>query len=716
MSELLKVPNTKNEEKKDFFQEVVEQTNAIGKEISYALNSLIKSNQTNKTLSTTAKIEASRLGDSGRGFLVVSHSIDELSTKTAKVIEKMRSESVEEIEKLSSEIKNKSLIINGNRLVNLALTNIRLVDRSLFERAADIRWWATDDTIVESLSNNDENIDVKTRLTTMLKSYSVYYDLILCDVSGNYKASGKNQSGMLRQNFSEEKWFKNAMDTKDGTEYGLQKVENSPIINKNHTLMYSCKVHENGDPRCKVIGVLASVFTWEEFIQRIVNETALVDEEKVRTRVMLCNDDGNIVGDTHNKILQEPLDITGQTELFRKEKEFIFEKVNKKLHLIAHALSPGFEGYKSSQLHSIIIQDLDTKCFDVKGNLSNDNDDSLDSITGLVEILSDETKKAIKEINKINDQTQILSLNAAIEAARVGDKGKAFGVISGFMAELSELTANITNSMYSKTKEKITNLNEFLQTNFRQINGDRLANLSLTNIDLIDRALFERAADVRWWATDNSLVHALSEKTEDSTEFLSKRLGVILQYYTVYEDLMVFDNAGNIITSGSNSNILGNSVADSNWFKNVKKTTSGKQFSFDLIKTKHDGEEKIRLVFSCKVHKCGKNYEESIGVLAIVFKWEQFAKTIFDETPLNDSEKKNTSLIITDENGDFLAHIDRNNGKVKKENLLPLLQETKNFELISNNESTWLTGHAASVGYEEFSTKWHGLIVQPETK
>ncbi len=60
------------------------------------------------------------------------------------------------------------------------------------------------------------------------------------------------------------------------------------------------------------------------------------------------------------------------------------------------------------------------------------------------------------------------------------------------------------------------------------------------------------------------------------------------------------------------------------------------------------------------------------GALAVVFKWKHFAETIFNETPLNDSEKKNTRLFIADGNGDFLALIDKNSGKITKKELLPL--------------------------------------------
>ena len=718
MSKILQVPNTENQKnKKDFFTQVVEQTNAIGNEINHALKSIKATNKETHMLSTTAKIEANRTGDVGRNFLIVSNSIDELSTKTDEVIDKMKNETIHGIEKLATVIENKSVSIKGNRLANLALTNIRLVDRSLFERAADIRWWATDGILVKSLSNdnNEGYVEAENRLAEILKSYSVYYDLILCDVSGNCKATGESKFGLSGRVLNDKTWFKTSMDTENGTEYGFQTVHLSPSIN-DYTVVFSCKVHEDGDPQRKVIGVLAAVFKWKEFAQRIVHETALTEEEKLKTRILLCDDSGNVLADSQEKILQERLNFRGKIDLFEKEKGFTIEKKNDKIQLISHALSPGFEGYTSKEWHSLIIQDLEMKSCDTKSINSKDNDDSLDSVEELVVNLAEETQKATEEINKINDQTQVLSLNAAIEAAKVGDEGKAFGVISGFMGDLSRNTADITNSMQSKTQEKITRLNEFLLTNSRQIKGDKLANLSLTNVDLIDRALYERTADVRWWATDQSLVKSLELKTEESKNFLITRLRTILQYYTVYEDLIVADNDGTVIANGSDSNVLGSHVADSNWFQSVKKTTSGEEYSFDLLKTKEDRKEKIRLVFSCKIHKHGEISREVIGVLAIVFKWEQFAETIFKETPLNDSEKRNTSLFITDGKGDFLAQIDRNDGKITKEDLLPLFKETKNFDLISKDESTLLSGHASSVGYEGFSTGWHALIVQPEVK
>ena len=410
----------------------MEQTNSIGGEIQEALRLIKGANNRASMLSTTAKIESNRLGDVGRDFLVVSNSIDELSTKTDAAIEKMKVETVEGIEKLGLAIEDKALSINGNRLANLALSNIRIVDRCLFERAADIRWWATDEILVQSLIQNDSFSEASKRLENILDAYSVYYDLLLCDTSGDCVASANSKHDLSEVNFKNKSWFNDALETKNGSEYSFQTVHYSPTI-QDHTVTYSCKVHEDADPEKPVIGVLGAVFKWREFAQRIVNETKLTEDEKGKTRVLICDDQGNILADTKEKILKENFSFVGRKKLFEKNIGFISQVRNKHIQLISHALSPGFEGYCSTEWHSIIILDTGIKSSNIKSDKENNADDSLDSITGLVVNLDDETQKAIGEINKINDQTQILSLNAAIEAARVGEAGRGFGVISGFM-------------------------------------------------------------------------------------------------------------------------------------------------------------------------------------------------------------------------------------------------------------------------------------------
>ena len=172
---------------------------------------------------------------------------------------------------------------------------------------------------------------------------------------------------------------------------------------------------------------------------------------------------------------------------------------------------------------------------------------TLESVAELAELLASKTETAINEIMEINDKTHVLAINALIEASRAGEKGRAFSVVAEEMSKLSTNVSDITEKMRHESRDAITDLGNIIKIQATNVRGTRLSDLALVNIDLIDRNLYERSCDIRWWARDSSVVSALSTITQENYDFTSMRLGVILNAYTVYFDLVLCDLEGNVI-------------------------------------------------------------------------------------------------------------------------------------------------------------------------
>jgi hypothetical protein len=337
----------------------VEFTDLIAEKLDTAIDKVDNINHKTHVLSVNASIEAARAGTYGRPFGIVATNMSELSEETSKITEKMRNDT-KEILQVGTLIKTQSKDFRGKRLTDLALVNIDLIDRNLYERTADVRWWATDGSVVGALTNKTrESYEFVTkRLGVILQAYTVYYDLVLADVNGNIIANGNPQKfSSVNANVADSSWFTSAMRTKNGGEFGFQTVHHSPLVSNNLALIYSCAVRENGDTKGNIIGTLGVIFKWESLSQTVIQHTPIDEEEKKNTRICIVDDDGVILADSDNKILKDKFVFDKKTSLFSEKKNYMFTEYGGMDTCIAHALSPGFEGY-STGWHSLIIQKL----------------------------------------------------------------------------------------------------------------------------------------------------------------------------------------------------------------------------------------------------------------------------------------------------------------------------------------------------------------------
>jgi len=320
------------------------------------------------------------------------------------------------------------------------------------------------------------------------------------------------------------------------------------------------------------------------------------------------------------------------------------------------------------------------------------------------------------EIDQINLQTRLLSFNAQIEAARAGSAGVSFAVVGQEMVSLSHRTAEAASRLRTESQElvgQLTGISKRLSTDVR---GTRLADLALTNIDLIDRNLYERSCDCRWWATDAAMVDALATPSAAASQHASERLAVILKAYTVYFDIVLADKQGRVIANGRPERYksAGTRHADAAWFKHALATASGDEFGFQ---TAHHsplaGGERV-LVYSCKVRRGGNATAEVLGVLGVVFRWDALADTIVRNTPVDAADKATTRACIVSADGTLLAD---SAGQALKQTLtLPnqaqLFSLAKGFRHIEFNGRPTLVGVAKSPGFETYATGWHSVILQ----
>lgn len=325
---------------------------------------------------------------------------------------------------------------------------------------------------------------------------------------------------------------------------------------------------------------------------------------------------------------------------------------------------------------------------------------------------------AVDRLQEINRGIHLLSMNARIEAARAGAAGAGFGVVG---QELTRLSSNMKESAVNMVRES-QSMGSELDAVLRLLNEDvvaqRLCDLAYSAIDIVDRNLYERSCDVRWWATEPAVARCLKEATPQSLLYASKRLGQILDSYTVYADLVIADTHGRVVANGRPARYrsAGAQVDDSEWFRSAMATRSGSEFGFQSM---HDSPlvgRQSTLAYSCAVRDPDSPFGKPLGVLGILFKWPALGQTVIEQMPLSDAERSRTRAVLVDDAGRILADSDRTPGASTLDfpERAALFREPRGAVSTVVGHRAVMVCHAASPGFETYRTGWHALLLRDE--
>ncbi len=315
----------------------------------------------------------------------------------------------------------------------------------------------------------------------------------------------------------------------------------------------------------------------------------------------------------------------------------------------------------------------------------------------------------IRTIHGITSRMHLLALNALIEASRAGEHGRGFAVVADEVKTVSSEIARLAEDLGLTLKDRVEALKDVTARLSDQALSERMVDLALNAVELIDRNLYERTCDVRWWATDAALVNCASDPSEDRRRHAEGRLGVILSSYTVYLDLWLVGLDGRVLANAcpQRFDVRGLDVREKAWFQQGLALASGRDYAAaDIARRTGLGDAQVA-TYVASVRQWGEADAEPVGILAIHFDWEPQARAIVRGVRLSAADAARSRVMLLDARNRIIAASDGRG----------ILTETFPLRTGGASSGHYMTpsGHRvafhATPGYETYKgLGWWGVI------
>jgi methyl-accepting chemotaxis protein len=159
---------------------------------------------------------------------------------------------------------------------------------------------------------------------------------------------------------------------------------------------------------------------------------------------------------------------------------------------------------------------------EVQHSIEDGNKLALDNVEAM-KTINDSTNaifEAIEIIDQISFQTNILSLNAAVEAATAGEAGKGFAVVAQEVRNLANKSANAAKEIKQLVSKATTNATVGLDISDKMIKGYSVLHENITTtINLIDNITSASQEQVLSVSHINEILLTLEQKTHDYASF-----------------------------------------------------------------------------------------------------------------------------------------------------------------------------------------------------
>ena len=601
-------------------------------------------------------------------------------------------------------------------ITSKAQVSVDIIIRNLFERTADIGFLATDDDIrdylrshpsledrlVELASPEEESpkqpdhalnkAELVERFQEYVAKYSVYHNIILLDTKGNVLAQLDESNGLTK---SIDPIINEALTTQE--EYVEQFAKTDMVPEEDQSLLYAYRVTETNEPDSEALGVLCLCFRFENEMQGIFNNLSGHDDWSVIT---LLDESGKVIAS--NSPFQIP--IGAELDLVLKEDYRITHFAGRK-YLAKTLETNGYQGFFGLGWKGHVMIPVDTAFEGTSENvLDKVNPKILASILNNPRIFSEEIQTIPDVAEQIQSELDRTVWNGNVSSYSK-DKENITNASKVLLWEISR-TGNKTKNVFSRA---IKNLHETIVSTYM----NDVEFLSSLAIDIMDRNLYERANDCRWWALTSEFRRILSLPVINNEE--ATKAENILQYinnlYTVYTNLVLYDRTGKVIavSNPSEGGLVGTSLGES-WVDSTIRISSTQDYCVSDFEATQLYMNKPTYIYNAAI-KSLENSKQVIGGIGIVFdSAPQFEAMLKDTLP-----RDKTGAVI---DGCFAAFIDETGHVISSTHrqlsvgskleidlsLLAATQKSSRSSIVKLNDAYYAIGIRESRGYREYKS------------
>ena len=571
------------------------------------------------------------------------------------------------------------------KIISKAQVAIDILIRNLYERTADVGFLATDNDIINFVSSaffDDAEKDfIYQRLKDYVAKYSVYDEIIILDKEFNVLINLDTENEIAGTNIKDSILEK----TLDSNECFIESFGTTNLQkNKEKSHFFSSKIY---DENSSVIGIICLSFRFENEMDRIFEN-------------LMTNYDGSVIMiiDKDNKVLSssDENNIPSGIKIEASKEDSVCVQYYRGLAYITKTVqSKGYQDYYGLGWKGQVMLPLHL-AFKEKVEMEALNSSIVSGLMSMADSFSAALKDIIEKTDIINSSLKRIVYNGQI-LSRDKNNNDEYLRLKPILNAIGRV-GNKTSSLFQKS---VSNL-------FSTVVSTSLGDVSFLAslcIDIMDRNLYERADDCRWWALNSDFRRVLSKisLTDMDKKDISDKLSYINSLYTVYTNIFLFDSTGTIIavSNQKESAKIGMKLSDE-YIKNILSNHNHEKYFVSDFKKTNLYDDKHTYVYGASITDINEE-RKIVGGIGIVFDSEYQFETMLKESLETNKDSfavfsDRQAVVISSTNPDI--HV---GSKLDVDDALFNIENGNlHSQIIIHNGFYYSVGVSCSKGYREY--------------